>query len=436
MSQEGIKLLVGLSDSKKGFADYLDYQLLESMFRGDEKEVYAMYHAHAMAYSKLPDRKTVKQWGKTHSIAIPSVESLPEPPKYYYDLMEHRNLKLELLTAMKAAEQQRIANPKEALALLTGAVLEMQNVTRRKQLVNISEEGAMIIATEYLKTLSGDSMGLRFGWPTFDAMSNGLVGGDLVSIVGRPGMGKTYMALHGMIHAWHQGMTTLFVSMEMKNIPIVQRVAAMATNTSISELKAAQVSSKKYAGMMDVLGSMKGEHGMWVADGSLSATVDDVRVLCSQLQPDVLFIDGAYLLRHPNSRLQRHDRINTNTELVKSRLADELNIPVTQTFQFNREATKVKTSDDIDLEHIAGSDAIGQVSSAVLGLFEPETIETKLKKEVRIMKGRNGEQGSFTINWRFGGFGIKQDDDDTNVHDIMNFTEIVPEKVNNTIQYT
>lgn len=436
MSQEGSKLLLSLVDSgKKGFAEYLDYQLQEKMFREDERELFDFVREHAMSYSKLPERKTVRKWGKEHSVAIPSTEALSEPHKYYFDRMEHRNLKIGLLSSMKEAEQHRQDDPQIALDVLTSSILELHNTARRKQLVNIAEDGAKIVEAEYVKTLLNENTGLKFGWPTFDKMSGGLVGGDLVSIVGRPGMGKTYMALHGMIHAWHQGMTTLFVSMEMKNTPIIQRVTAMASNTSISELKSAQVASKKYKGMMDVMGSMKGEHGMWVADGALSATVDDIRILCSQLQPDVLFIDGAYLLRHSNTRLQRHDKINTNVELVKSLLADELNIPVTQTFQFNREAASKKSQGDIGLENIAGSDAIGQLSSAVLGLFEQETIETKLKKQIRLLKGRNGEQGEFTINWRFGGFGIKQDHDDYNVNDIMNFTEIEPEEVNTEMKF-
>ncbi len=39
------------------------------------------------------------------------------------------------------------------------------------------------------------------------------------------------------------------------------------------------------------------------------------------------------------------------------------------------------------------------------------------------------------INWRFGGFGVKQTYDDNDVHDIMNFTEIVPEGVEKTMQF-
>ena len=313
----------------------------------------------------------------------------------------------------------------------------MSTTARRNKLLNFSQDGAKLIHTEFVKANNDDEVGLRFGWPTFDKMSGGLGGGDLVSIVGRPGLGKTYMALYAMINAWRQGMTTLFVSMEMKVTPIAQRIAAIATNTSIGELKSGQVSTTKYAGMMSVLGNMKDKQGMWIADGSLSATVDDLRMLAQQLQPDLLVVDGAYLLRHPDTQLRRFDRINSNTESLKQYLAEDLNIPVVATFQLNRKAAdklKKNSSAEIGVEDIAGSDAIGQLSSVVLGLFEEENIETKLKRVVRVMKGRNGETGEFTINWRFGGFGVKLDKQD-DVSKVMNFTEIIPEEVSTDMKY-
>ena len=424
MANEGSKLLLGLIDSgEKGFAEFIDYQLDETMFKGDEQALFRFCRKHATNYGKLPDRKTIKKWGKEKAITLPA--DIPEPPKYYFDKMERRNLKIGLLRAMKDAEVHRQEAPSKSLEVLTSEVISLNNQKRRSHLINISEQGGKVVHDEYVKTTLGGDKGLQFGWPTLDAMAGGLRGGDLVSIVGRPGMGKTYMALYNMINAWRDGMTTLFISMEMQATPIVQRVAAIATKTSISELKEGCVSSSKYTGMMNVLGSMKGKQGMWIADGRLSISVNEITMLCQQLQPDVLYIDGAYLLRRKETyRLPRHERINCNTEDVKQFLAEGLNIPVTQTFQFNRGMVKKKDDEDVDLEDIAGSDAIGQLSSLVMGTFQDDNIETKLQRKIRILKGRSGEQGEFHINWRFGGFGVQQDVHDTDVSDVMNFHEI------------
>jgi replicative DNA helicase len=438
MSQDGSKMLLGLVDAgDKGFAKFMDYQLNKSMFKGDEVDLFTFIHKHAMGYGKLPKRKTIKEWADKHATTVPSKDSIAEPPKYYLDRLETRNLKLSLKSAMMGAEKLRIDQPQKSLEVITSDIIMLNQNHRRKQLLNFAEEGGKIIHDEYIQQQLNADTGLKFGWETFDQMSGGLSGGDVVSIVGRPGMGKTYMELFAMLHAWGQGMTTLFVSMEMKLSPIAQRLAAMYTNTSISELKSAQVATKKYDKMHQFLKGMNGEQGMWIADGALSAKVSDLQMLCSQLQPDVLFIDGAYLLRNDNPRLTRHDRINSNVEDIKQYLAEGLNIPVVQSFQFNRDATK-GSIDDVSLEHIAGSDAIGQLSSVVLGLFEEDSIETALQRKIRVLKGRNGEKGEFNINWRFGGLGKwihNENTTDTDTSDVMNFKEIPPDEINTDMNY-
>jgi replicative DNA helicase len=441
MAQDGSKMLLGLVDAgDKGFAEFMRYQLDASVFRGDEVELFDFIRKHAMGYGCLPKRKTIKTWANENACTIPTKEAIDEKPQYYLDQIETRNLKLGLKGAMMDAEKLRLVDPKESLETLTGEVIRLNTNARRHQLLNFAADGAKLIDEEYINAQLNEDTGLKFGWPTFDKMSGGLAGGDVVSIVGRPGMGKTYMALHAMLNAWGQGLTTLFVSMEMKVTPIAQRLAAMYTNTAISELKTGQVATKKYDKMQSWLKGMSdvGE-GLWVADGALSAKVADVQMLCAQLQPDVLFIDGAYLLRCENPRLQRHDRINTNVEDIKMMLAEQLNIPVVQSFQFNREMVG-KSVEDVDLAHIAGSDAIGQLSSVVLGLFEEDSIETAIQRKIRVLKGRNGEQGEFNINWRFGGLGqwIKNGEyaPDTDTSNVMNFSEILPEQVSTEMKFT
>ena len=439
MAQDGSKLLLGLVDSgEKGFAEFMEFQLDAAIFKGDEADLFRFIRKHAMGYGSLPKRKTVKQFANENAMTIPSKEAIDEPPKYYLDQIETRNLKLGLKGAMMDAEKLRLSNPDQSLESLTSDIIQLNQRATRKQLLNFAEGGDKLVHEEFLKTQLNADTGLKFGWPTFDKMSGGLSGGDVVSIVGRPGMGKTYMELHAMLHAWGQGLTTLFVSMEMKVTPIAQRLAAMYTNTSIAELKSAQIATKKYAGMRSILGGMQGQQGMWVADGALSAKVADVQMLCAQLQPDVLFIDGAYLLRCENPRLARHDRINTNVEDIKMMLAEQLNIPVVQSFQFNREMTK-KGVEEVGLENIAGSDAIGQLSSVVLGLFEEDSIETAVQRKIRVLKGRNGEQGEFNINWRFGGLGKWIDNGelapDTDTSNVMNFNEIITEEINSNMSF-
>lgn len=216
---------------------------------------------------------------------------------------------------------------------------------------------------------------------------------------------NTFLGLNVSHHHWEKGGTPLFVSMEMNHVAIGQRLAAMNASKPLTQLLRGMLTTKNFSSLMDKLISNKTkERPFWVVDGELAATVDDVVMLCHQLKPSAVFIDAAYLLGHKDAKMSRWDRISDNAEQIKTKIASKLKLPVGVSYQFSREAAKKKKKGDDDaagLEDIYGSDAIGQLSSVVLGMFEHESVETLIRRRVDVLKGRNGETGKFIINWDF-----------------------------------
>jgi len=214
---------------------------------------------------------------------------------------------------------------------------------------------------------------------------------------------NTFLLLFMALNAWKKGgVPILFVSMEMKPEVIFQRLATMFTGVPLTHLMKGDLSTKDYKDFFKTItGLVDNDAPFYVVDGNLSSTAEDIWVLGRQLKPDALFIDGAYLVRHPDTRLNKYARIEANCEIFKTSLAGDLDIPVCLSYQFNREAVKTKKDETAGLEHIAGSDAIGQLSSVVLGLMQSENVETLSSRVVDILKGRNGEQGQFPIHWDF-----------------------------------
>ena len=147
----------------------------------------------------------------------------------------------------------------------------------------------------------------------------------------------------------------------------------------------------------------------YVIDGNLTATVEDIWMLARQLKPGAIFIDGGYLVKHPTER-DRYRRVAENAELMKTELAAIA--PVVCSWQFAKTASKKdkKKGEKVTLDDIGYTDAIAQVSSLVLGIFENETVETIKQRTIEILKGRAGEVGSFKTRWDF---------------DVMRFDEIV-----------
>src|SRR5262249_7736879 len=125
------------------------------------------------------------------------------------------------------------------------------------------------------------------------------------------------------MHAWlTQGKVPLFLSMEVKPLPIEQRLLAIQAHLPAKGIKDATLSSKQFKQMKDTLTVLsQGKIPFHVVDGNLTSDVSDVYALTRQLKPDLVIIDGAYLLTHPKEN-DRYKRVAENASLIKQQICD------------------------------------------------------------------------------------------------------------------
>jgi replicative DNA helicase len=410
----GLRLLAALVDSERGVDEFVRLRLDESMFMGEaEAEAFQFVSAHLMKYGKMPARVTLREAGITH---LPK-GTQAEPPRFYFDKMRERYVFYNLKNMLQNVEVELNEDrPTTALDAMAGTMSLCQLFLHRDRLVDFAKDGGRIVMEDFHRKLknTGD-VGLRMGWPTLDLMSGGLSGGDLVAVVGRPGAGKTYLMMHAANTIWAQRQRPpLLVSMEMKPLLVMQRAIAMMAHLPITGIKHAALETKQQAKMAEVLRQNR-QSGFpyWVVDGALTSTVDDIIMLARQLNPGAVLIDGAYLLRTRNQRLSRWEKLTDNAERIKGELAEGMDIPAIISYQLNREVKRGTANDDVGLENIAYTDAIGQLSSIVLAMLQEDSVETLVQRRVEILKGRSGERGHFNIHWSF-----------DQGPDFMNFNEI------------
>jgi replicative DNA helicase len=272
----------------------------------------------------------------------------------------------------------------------------------RSQVSDFRDAYDLIMPDYSSKYSDSGGSGLHLGWPTFDEMSGGLIDGDFVSEVGRPGVGKTWKMLYAAHHGWKvQQACQLFVSMEVKPLPLQQRLTAMEAHIPAWGVKNAALTTTALKKMKFSLTEIKNQKSaFWVVDGNLAATVDDIYMLARMLKPDGIWIDGAYLCKHPTER-DRFRRVAENVELMKQQLAALC--PTIASWQFAKSGSKKnkKKGEKVDLDDIGYTDAIAQVSSIVLGLLQADSVETIKSRVIDILKGRSGEVGSFRVKWDF-----------------------------------
>jgi len=213
-----------------------------------------------------------------------------------------------------------------------------------------------------------------------------------------------YAALNGWLKAGknqdkENPQSRMFVSMEMPISQIQQRLAAIVAQVPAGAIKNPNLSTMKLAKLKNSLLEIQGfGEPFYVIDGNLTATVEDIWMLARQLKPAAILIDGGYLVKHPTER-DRYRRVAENADLMKQELAALA--PTAVSWQFAKSASKKKKGEKVTGDDVGYSDAIFQVSSLLLGLFEEDSVETLQQRKIEILKGRGGEVGSFRTKWDF-----------------------------------
>ena len=373
-----------------------------------ERDALTYVSDHVMKHGALPQVETVG----IHTGA--TLFEVAEPSSYYLEHLQRRHIEIRLRQATKDCVPFMAANtekdPEKALEIMAKVVIELSLTHMDAQILDFRNAREAVLSQFIQQMVHGNVSGVETGWPTLDDMTGGCQAGDLISYVARPGMGKTWSLLYSAHHAWtKQAKVPLFVSLEMPAIQVQQRMAALYASVPSGGLKTGHLTTMEETKLKDSLMDLgDAQRPFWVVDGQMSVTIDDLLMMARMVKPDAIYVDGAYMLEHPDPRLNKWAKVGEVAGFLKKHLAMGLGIPVFASWQLNRDSTKLKKGELPGVENIGDSDEIGRLSSVVLGLFEDKTPESIHTRMVHILKGRGGEVGQFTHRWDFLGMNFAE----------------------------
>ncbi len=416
---QGGDLLASVLDSEHKLDEFVKMGLVPQIFVGDERDAFVFIRNFVRKHGEVPSRETLREKGWK----FPKV---PEKPSWYLEQLENRFLHQSMKKAMHAAAENLKAKDREAaLEQLTKFVTGHQRYKYRHQLIDFGKQAPGIISDTYAqKILHGSDYGVPTGWPKLDKMLSGALPGDLIVLVGKTKAGKTYILLWTAHQAWKvHKKRVMFVSLEMGASPLLTRLAAIHAKIPVTALNHADLTTKAKTKLYKELAKANNDIPFLVVDGNMTATVDDIVLLARQYKPDVVYVDGAYMLQPGDKFSKGYQAVIDTARGLKRDLASALGIPVFASYQFNKEALKKKKGDDFGIQMVAGSQEIPWLATVLLGITEDDTVENQDRKKIEIMLGRNGESGDFWVNWVFDSFPY------------MDFSQIKEKKVEK-LQYT
>lgn len=368
----------------------------DELFLPEEVSVVQFAKDHYRQYRELPQANTI--FTETR-IRLPAAN---ESVAYYVDRLYERsefNRIRDLYSQMREAMSSRqVETMRETIAQMGTAV--RQSRRRGQEVVTLHEAGQLVLdRIENTRGLGGVS-GITSGWPLLDAITAGYQPADLISIVGRPEVGKTWIMLKQAWAAYEAGHSVAIVTTEMSAEQMARRLTSIALGLDPTFLRMNQVSTYAERRLRRFYESVAGNDRLRVYSVGMNSTVTAVHAFVEETEPDITFVDGAYLLAPPAGvrATSRTERVAYSFDSLRS-CALATNRPIVASTQLNR--TSGKGGKDASLENIGFSDAVGTHSSLVLAVQFGPTANPKRSRLLTFLKGREGESGSVAVNFRF-----------------------------------
>lgn len=358
----------------------------------DNKRVWSFVRKHYGEYNEVPTAVTVKDHYPNYKVL-----DVQDTIDYLLDTMvAFRRRMLTRQGLENAIEQLQDNNHDAALIAMEATITKVneQGVlgTHEIDLTKNTEERYR----DYQALQNSQFLGIPTGFVKIDEATAGLQGGQLVTIIAPPKTGKSQIALKMAINIHQQGKIPMFQSFEMNNHEQQQRHDAMRANISHGRLRRGKLLPAEEKRYIDVLNAMENEHSFHLVDAVNGITVSALAAKIEQTKPDIVFVDGVYLMLDEITGEMNTPQAITNITRALKRLAQKIHKPViitTQTLLWKMRAGKV-TADSIGY-----SSSFFQDSDVILGL-EPIEEDEDLRN-LKVVASRNCGPTETALTWRW-----------------------------------
>lgn len=268
----------------------------------------------------------------------------------------------------------------------------------------VSLHAVLIESLDHIqRTYDGEVRRMTTGLTELDEKVFDLQAGSLVVIAGRPGMGKTSLALQlGMHIAQHYGAVHV-ASMEMPRRQIGDRMICLSAGVSLTSLSTGKLTDDDWTAVSAATGRLH-ELPLHIDDKG-GQTVAEIRAKAQQLKRKsggklgAVVIDYLQLMQSEGDN--QNERISNITRSLKA-MAKMLECPVILLSQLNRKVEERPNKRPF-MSDLRDSGAIEQDADLILFPYRDEYYTPdspdRGTAEVEIAKQRNGPTGTARVAW-------------------------------------
>ena len=258
---------------------------------------------------------------------------------------------------------------------------------------------------EYLHQHQGEVIGIPTGLADLDKLLGGLQRSDMVVMAGRPGMGKTSLALSIALQAARRWQKRVAIfSLEMSDEQLVQRLVSAETGIDSQRLRLGNIKADEWSTFYQAI-RLLSETSVFLDDTPAISALElrtKARRLHAEHGLDLLIVDYLQLMRGGTRNENRQQEISFISRSIKA-LARELNIPILALSQLSRQVESRHDKRPM-LSDLRESGSIEQDADVVLFIYRDDVYNPDTEfpniAEIIVGKHRSGPTGIFSVYFK------------------------------------
>ena len=337
-------------------------------------------------------------------------ESVPTTAnvEHYSKIVLEKSILRTLIQVSHEVSKNASQDNQDVDDILDAAESAIFNISEKRLKGGFEELSSMLHQTfeelDKIAAKPGSVTGVGSGLMDLDNITSGFHPGELIIVAGRPGMGKTALALSMARNAAVMDNVGIgMFSLEMANHQLAMRLLCAEGRVDSHLVRTGKLPKSQWKNLSLAVGQLA-EAPIYL-DDSAGMSVLEVRAKARRLKAEkdigLIIVDYLQLMTGPKGVESRQQEISQISRSLKN-LAKEIEVPVIALSQLSR-AVENRTDRRPQLSDLRESGAIEQDADVVMFLYRPwiysQEDEDKGKAQVMVAKQRNGPTGNVNVTF-------------------------------------
>lgn len=394
------------------FKTLKDLQIQPFFLTGDNRRVFQYIQEQFKTTGEVPTPRVIKQKFPSYELEFHKVEGESivgtDETLIYWCKELRTKAKHNRMADITEAVAEKLDNgdTEEAYALMKQGVWKIEDEIVESSSVDITKDTEDRKQVYLERKKNKGMMGIPTGISHLDYMIKGLIKETLTTLIATTGVGKTWFLVLVGSYAMLNGYKVVCFITEMSADLMRDRFEAMLFGMmygdfNYNNFKSGNLNKEQEDLYFEFLEDDLPKLEPLVLETATG--VSSVVAVIEQEKPDLVLVDGAYLMEDEQGAKDDWLRVTHITRDLK-KIAKNWHVPILINTQADQNTSK-KTGPG--LGDIKYSQAIGQDSDNILALFRDEIMFNDNEMGVRVLKQREGVTGKAILSWNFNNMNFK-----------------------------